>query len=297
MKVTCLSSQESLFETRILKRMAEPTFVPPDRLKETLQSPLFLYGSWHETGFWEGLRWLSSIAYSLPFPCIVCPPFEIGQVAEVLGLQVSLSVKAIDTNVLVSAEDDLTLPPGRSALRVQADFGFVGPAGRPFVITQEDEISVVLIIQPKSTATPLILCGARLFSASGLSDEEDRQALFQALVTWATAQRTPYPSAKPAGRAASDLDPEVLKSLCVLLAGTGVRDAQELIAAANSVLGLALSPGEVDTGLNLLAQNELVKLTDGSISVQIELLEQYVQQMGLWPYVRILRRDFARRER
>jgi hypothetical protein len=293
MKVSCLASQEKLFEARILKRMAEPVFLPLDQLQESLQTPLLLFGNWHESGFWEGLRWLSTVAYRLSFPCILCPPFEPGQIGQLLALQVSLEVKVINTNSLTLQEKGGLQFSPEKRLKVQADFGFTGPAGKPFVTTSTDNVPVVLALQPKNIVTPLVLCGVRLFSASGLSAEVDRQALFEALVTWATAQHGISSSIEPAEVEADDLNPEILKSLVVLLVGTGARTLQEVSNLASSVLGLTLTPLEFDLSLDFLVQNGLVQREGESFTCHPELLEQYAQQLGLWPYVRILRRNFA----
>jgi hypothetical protein len=294
MQVTCLIHQEKLFETRILRRMAKPVFIPHERLPEGLQTPLLLFGQWSEGDFWTGVRWLATLAYRLPYPCILCPPFETGSLDQLLGLAVTLEARAINANALLPQEKDLHASTGVESLQVQADFGFVGPAGRSLVVTAADRTPVVVALQPKSTVTPLLLCGVRLFSASSLSVEADRQALFEALVTWATAQRAAISASEPDEVQADDLDPALFKSLSVLLAGTGVRSSLEVINVAESVLGLTLTPAEVGLGLHALAQNDLIQQEGEAIVVHMEPLEQYIQQQGLWPYVRMLRRDLAR---
>lgn len=297
MQVTCLTSQEKLFETRILRRMAEPVFIPLGQLPEGLQTPLLLFGQWSEGDFWAGVRWLATLAYRLPFPCILCPPFETGPLDQLLGLAVALEAKGINTNALLPQEKDLRASTAVEPLQVQADFGFVGPAGHPLVVTAADRMPVVVALQPKSTATPLLLCGVRLFSASSLSAEADRQALFETLVTWATAKRAATPAIEPDETQADDIDPALLKSLSVLLAGTGLNSSSAVIKAADSILGLTLTPAEVDLGLHILAQNDLIQLEGETFVVDMERLEQYVQQQGLWPYARMLRRNLARQER
>ncbi|GIK36919.1 MAG: hypothetical protein BroJett011_07520 [Chloroflexota bacterium] len=294
MQVTCLTCQEKLFETRILRRMAKPVFIPHEQLPEGLQTPLLLFGKWFEGDFWAGVRWLATLAYRLPYPCILCPPFEAGSLDQLLGLAVALEARAINANALLPQEKDLRASTGVESLQVQADFGFVGPAGRSLVVTAADRTPVVVALQPKSTVTPLLLCGVRLFSASSLSVEADRQALFEALVTWATAQRAASSAIEPNETQADDLDPALFNSLSVLLAGTSVRSSSEVINAAESVLGLTLTPAEVGLGLHALAQNDLIQQEGEAIVVHMEPLEQYIQQQGLWPYVRMLRRDLAR---
>lgn len=297
MQVTCLTSQEKLFETRILKRMAEPVFISQEQLPEKLQSPLLLFGQWFEGDFPAAVRRLCTLAYRLPFPAILCPPFEAGPVDQLLGLAVSLELITINANILLPQEKDLHPVTGTEPLQVQADNGFAGPAGQPLVATASGHTPVVVALQPRSTATPLLLCGVRLFSASSLSVEADRQKLFEALVSWATVHRPAVSPAKPATGETVEPDPALLKSLLVLLAGTDVRSTTQVIEAAESILGLTLSHTEVDTGLRALAENGLIEQQGEACTVQLELLEQYVQQLGLWPYVRMLRRDFARQER
>lgn len=105
MHVNCLFTQEGLFETRLLRQVIEPIFVDAERVEGTLDAPLMLYGQWHSQGFRAGMQWLASIAYKLPHPCIVLPPFESGSLNETLGLTTQLSMRAVNANKLSILHD------------------------------------------------------------------------------------------------------------------------------------------------------------------------------------------------
>jgi hypothetical protein len=295
MKVTCLKSQESLFETRILRRMADPVFLPPAKLMEAQGSPLLLFGKWYEGGFSEGLVWLSSVAYRLKFPCLIFPPFEEIPIGQILGLQVQLEVRTLNQNNLLIQGKEMTLFSGKSNLKVQSDYGFVGPAGKPLVMDIEGKISVVLALEPISTATALVLCGTRVFSSSGLSDDEDRQALFNGLIAWANARQARASQLRDQESKTVELTTEKLQTICVLLAGTRANTPKDIIALADSIFGTNFSFEEIEAGLSYLSQTGLITTKDGTVTIQFEPLEHYIQEAGLWPHVRMLKHDFAKK--
>lgn len=294
MNVTCLSTQESMFETRILKRMGEPIFLHRSSLEKAQESPLILYGKWYEEGFVPGLGWLASIAYKLPYPCLLFPPFERGQVDDSLGLQVGLSIELVNTNSLHVLDEGIFVFLGKRDLRVQTDYRFVGSAGKALVAAH-DNAPVVLALQPSSNATPIILCGPRIFSTSGLSDEEDRIALFEALINWATAWRTRKVPAQVPVTEATFVDRETLGTLSVLLAGTGATSAGELVLLADSIFGAKLTEKQIESCLEYLSASGLVSLNGPSIAVERDALNDFVRSLGLWSYARILRHEFADR--
>lgn len=296
MKVVCLTHQESLFETRRLKRMADPVFLSPAHLMEAQGAPLLLFGNWYETGLSEGLRWLSSVAYRLRLPGIVFPPFQEGPLGQILGLQVGLEAKALNRNRLTLKDEMMALASGRHELKVQADFGFIGPAGKPLVVDSEEGIATVVALQPKTTLTPLLLCGARIFSASGLSNEEDLQALFAGLVAWANGWQAQPIRLRGAEGKDAELSHETLKSLCVLLAGTRTTNPKELISLADAIWGVDLPCEELEAGLKYLSQNGFITIKDDSVLIHSGPLEQYVRELGLWSHVRILKRDFVKED-
>jgi len=284
-----LERQKTSFETRILKRIHEPEFIAPANVNNEISSPLLLYGDWYEGDLANGLRWLSSIAYKLPYPCIILPPFETGSLESILGLKVGLEVISLNTNKVNLESEELFLE--RLALRIQSDYGFRGPAGRSIVATQTKE-SVVTVIQPKSNDTPLVLCGLRILSTSGLSDENDRQEFFSALIDWAKGHtKEPQAARDFPSEPDRDFSPEILKSVMLMLA-VGKADTQaSLTSLANTVLGISICKVDMDASLNKLIELDVIKVKKGVIQTHAEKLDQYLQDAGLWSYVRILRED------
>lgn len=287
MKVFCLNNQETLYETNILRRMIEPEFTASEAIHR-IKSPLLLYGDWFQGDFGKGLRWLASIAYHLPYPSIVLPPYLEGSIDELLGLAVGLDIVALNTNRVELEKEFPILSQGN--LRIQADYGFFGPAGKALVIADND--IVVTLIQPTSNATPIILCGLRILSTSGLSDEIDRQEFFLALLDWAQKHQIYPPESE---EILTDQPPEVssdiLKSLMVLLAVEALTDIDRLTFLVKSSLGLELTQDEVNQGVKELSKIGLLKIEDNKIISNLDEIESLVQQSGLWPYLRMLRQD------
>ena len=76
MRINCLSTQEDLFETRLLSRVSQPVFLAIEAIPSGLDAPLVLYGNWYPQGFRKGLDLLSGFVFHLPKPCILLPPFD-----------------------------------------------------------------------------------------------------------------------------------------------------------------------------------------------------------------------------
>jgi hypothetical protein len=288
MNIYCLNNQESLYETNILRRIIKPDFIAAEDV-HNVNSPLVLYGDWFQGDFLKGIRWLASIAYHLPYPSIVLPPYQEGPIDKLLGLSVGLDIVGLNTN-LVKLKNEFPLM-NRDALRIQADYGFFGSAGKTLVIADDKDI-VVTLIQPNSNATPIILCGLRILSTSGLSDESDRQEFFLALVDWAQKHNPPPPEIEAVlTKHLPEVPSDRLKSLLVLLAVETTTDIDRLTTLMKSSFGQELTHDEVDQGVNEISKIGLVKIEDDKIISNVTEIEKCAQQLGLWPYLRILRHD------
>jgi hypothetical protein len=295
MHINCLSTQEELFETRLLRRVSKLVFLAAEALPGGLDAPLVLYGNWHAQGFWNGLRWLSGLVFRLPYPCILLPPFETGSLGDVLGLTTALSVQTTNTNRLtILPEADALNLAGKVNLQVQTDYAFSGPTGKAWLTDGEATSAAVTLIQPKNTSTPLLLCGVRLLSTSGLSNNEDRLALLEGILTWATnwsmaADRTVEPPSQ-----LPKLDEATWHVVCILTAGLRTSMVNETISMARSLFGTEISSADVQLAHDRLVEYGLAQRTGGNLLLNMVALEAYTQQLGLWAYVRALRRDFER---
>ncbi len=272
-------------------------FLAPDKLYEYQQFPLVLFGDWHEAGFIKGIERLSSIAFKLNFPCIILPPFGKCSLTKMLGLTVKLDIKSLNTNQINANDEEIIFHSGQKKFQVQSDAGFIGPAGKILLQEQESGIPVMVYIQTVNTATPLILCGARILSSSGLSNDNDRKTLFNGIIAWANARKKTSPVLQKNGIKNDQevqVSTEKLHLLCVIIAGTGVVMPKEAAGLASSIFGIDLSLEELSEGLGLLSQKKLISIEQNRISVYGELLDRYVQELGLWPHVRILRKEFKR---
>ncbi len=297
MKVNCLIRQESLFETRILKRLADPIFLTPEKFPEFQQFPLLLFGEWHDGGFVQGIQWLCANVFRLTFPCIILPPFDQCALSEILGLKVAIDIQGLNTNQLDTHDEEIIFHSGQREFQIQADTGFVGPAGQTLLLATASETPVMVSVQPKNTATPLILCGARLLSSSGLSDNADRKALFNGIIAWADAWHKRSAVSKSKGvkdDKKHEISKETLHLLSVIIAGAGIVNPQEITALASSIFGISLTPEDISAGLSNLSQKRVMAMEEGQISICEKSLERYVQDMGLWSHVRILRKEFRR---
>ncbi len=293
MKVNCIEKQASLFEMRFLKRVTEPVFIPADALREHQSAPLVLFGKWHEAGITAGLNWLLDKTHDLKFPCILFPPFTPGSLRKELRLDVNLEVISLEKNELISLDEEISHLAGKDEFRIQADVAFSGPAGTALVVERNEDNPVVLVVQLKSTATPLVLCAANVLSASSLSDTADRFALFKALVIWAMRRESiPHAKNRDAAQIEMEVPIEFVNSIAVLLAGTNARNPEDLARLAQRIFGTSHEPEFVKNALNKLKREGLVDFSESAeCSVRQELLEQHVQNLGLWAHVRILRRD------
>jgi len=297
MHVNCLHTQEGFFETRLLRRVFEPVFVDAAHLELALDAPLVLYGQWQPPGLQSGLRWLADLAYKLPHPCIVLPPFESGPLSESLGLATQLNAQGIDANFLSILPDAAPLNLGdRQTLQIQTDYAFAGQAGKHWLAVGDLPLAALALIQPKNTATPLLLCGARLLSASGLSNDEDRLALLKSIVAWAWGWQ-PIPDPKKKEPITSErLDEAIWHVICIVLAGSFSTSPREIISLTSSLFAVELSAAEMQLAIQKASENNLAEISGDTLKVDMKALETYTQQNGLWAYVRALRKDFERKQ-
>lgn len=291
--VICLEAQSGLFETRLLRRVADPAFIHPSELPGGLTSPLILYGEWHPEGFWQGLRWLSAFAFRLPRPSILMPPFREGNLDPILGLSTQLIVRSANLNQLAISPEGTGFGLGEKDLRIQTDFVFEGPAGR-HLVKAASGTSAVVLLQPKNTSTPLLLCGSRLLSPSALSEDEDRLFLMNALLEWATKWQPAQIEPVEAGKSKEILDESQWNTICTIIAGTGTTDAREIISLAYTILGVDLHEAHVKQAIDRLQSLGMVDTGEEGLMLDMEVLEQYIQAHDLWAYVRGLRKEFGK---
>ena len=291
--VTCLEAQSGLFETRLLRRVADPAFINPSGLPGEFISPLVLYGEWHPEGFWQGLRWLSPFVFRLPRPCILMPPFREGNLDPVLGLSTQLIVRSANLNQLAILPDGRVFGLEKQVLRIQTDFVFEGPAGKHLVKVTSGA-SAVVIVQPKNTSTPLLLCGSRLLSPSALSDDEDRIYLINALLGWATNWQPTKIEPVGAVKSKEILDESQWNTICTIIAGTGTTDAREIISLAYTILGVDLHEAQIQQATDRLQSLGMADTGEEGLRLNMEALEQYIQAHDLWAYVRTLRKEFGK---
>ncbi|QTA78417.1 Uncharacterized protein dnl_06380 [Desulfonema limicola] len=299
MNVNCLKSQETLFETRILNRMATPVFLLPDQLPEYQKFPLILFGQWYSTGFAQGIKWLSSIVFKLKFPCIILPPFDECNLSEILGLKVKLNMQNLNSNQLKTSDEEIGFHTGQKEFQIQSDTGFIGPGGKTMLHETAGEVPVMICLKPKNTATPLILCGVRLLSSSGLSNNKDRNAMFNGIIAWASTRQkaTDDLQNKVIDKDKNyEISGETLNLISVIIAGTGVANSHEITAIASSIFGMEMTHEEISAGLDYLSQNGFIFMQKDQISVCKEAMEKYVQDIGLWSHVRILRKEFSAKQ-
>jgi len=295
MRINCLSLQEELFETRMLRRVSKPIFLAAEDLPHGLDAPLVLYGNWHLKGFGNGLHWLSQLVFSLPFPCILLPPFEIGSIGNTLGLATALSVQTANTNQLAILPEATSLHLGmKSDLHVQTDYVFTGPTGKPWLAAGDTGLGAMTLVQPKNTSTPLLLCGTRLLSASGLSDTEDRLALLDGILTWATNWCKSSELVPDAPAYLHQLDDAKWQVVCILAAGAQTSLVNETIAMARSLFGVAATPIDIQLAHDRMVDYGLALRIGEKIKINPDALDTYTQEHGLWAYVRALRKDFER---
>ena len=295
MRINCLSTQEELFETRLLRRISQPVFLAIEAIPSGLDAPLVLYGNWHPQGFRKGLDWLSGFVFHLPKPCVLLPPFDIGEISHVLGLTTSISVQIVNTNrLLVLPDVDSLHLDDKNELQVQTDYAFSGPTGNAWLTATENKLAVVDMLQPKNTSTPLLLCGARLLSASGLSNNDDRLALLEGILTWATHwSKAADQIIEPPSRSPK-LDEATWHVVCILAAGARTSTVNETISLARSLLGVEISLVDVQIAHERLVEYGLAQRINENLLLNLDALETYTQQIGLWAYVRALRKDFER---
>lgn len=303
MKAFCTTQQETDFETRFVRRLAELVFLPRDELARSATGPVILFGSWWRGDAEESLRWLSSMCWALPFPTILFPPLPPGPLGRCLGNEVSLSVEACDENSLLVVDQQLQALVGRPGLTIQTDASMDGPGGRNLVTTAHGG-GAVCIVQPKNTDMPLILCGAGVLNASGLSTTQDRSDLFAGLLSWCGQKvgdpalplvfARKGPSQAPLQQARED----VLNTVAVLVAAFGETSPVRVVGTAKELLGLELTVEDVEEALALLpisGRGHEGKTDDGQAARSREL-EPFLRQRGLWSHVRILSEDTLRGE-
>ena len=295
MHVNCLTTQEGLFETRLLNRVSQSVFLTANEIPRSLDAPLVLYGNWYSQGFLNGLRWLSEWVFRLPYPCILLPTFDISPIGNILNLTTDLNVQAANTNRLsILSEADCLLIAEKGILQVQTDYVFSGPTGKAWLTAGDTGLAAVTLIQPKNTSTPLLLCGARLLSTSGLSDNEDRLTLLEGILTWASNWHETTDQADETPVHIPQLDDAIWHVVCILAAGNHVSKANEIISLARSLFGIEISLVDIELAQIRLVEYDLAQWKGDDIELNQVALDVYTQRLGLWAYVRGLRKDFER---
>jgi hypothetical protein len=254
---------------------------------------LILYGDWHPEGFWQGLRWLSGFVFRMPYPCILMPPFREGNLGPILGLSTQLVVRTENLNQISITFDCIEFGLEKREMHVQTDFVFEGPAGKHLLKANSDT-SAVVILQPKNTSTPLLLCGSRLLSPSALSDENDRFYLLNALLEWATNWQVGQIEPKEAVKSKDLLDESQWNIICTIIAGTGTTSVREIISLAYTILGISLHEAGVQQAIDKLLTLGMAETTKDGLKLNMVALEQYVRHHDLWAYVRMLRKEFGK---
>lgn len=291
MIVNCFLSQENLFETRILKRLAEINFLSFDDFIEEQAHPLILFGNWFEDDY-SKFNLLLSYAFDLKFPCILFPPFNVENWDKILNLNVSFETKPVDTNYIHVQDPELLDLLSKEVLKIQTDYCFVGAAGKTLVSEIENNQSVISSLQNKNTDTPLIICGIRLFSTSGLSDDEDRKKLLKVLIQW-TSKRYKYIEVKEKTILKDDnyfLNNSGFKNICVLLVVLENTTLSKLDEMTKSIFGLNIENTELNDSIEFLITRRLLEKVENKLIVKEQLVE-LVQDLGLWSYVRILKKN------
>jgi hypothetical protein len=202
---------------------------------------------------------------------------------------------AINTNRISIMPDAEPLQlPGKQTLQIQTDFAFIGQAGKPWLAAGDQSYAALILIQPRNTSTPLLLCGARLLSASGLSDDEDRLTLLESIITWAWSWHPIPDLSKTETNQPPQLDEATWHAVCIVLAGTKTNVPKEIVSLTNSLFGTKISESSLQFALDRLSASGLAQIDGNRLILNLPALEEYTQQLGLWAYVRSLRKDFER---
>jgi len=291
MKARVLDEQADLFEIGVLAQTAEVQGVSIEHLlAEPSGPPVVIVGGLLSVDHLRDMRRLSSVLSRAKTALVVVPPFTDLDVGCYFETPVQLRVHRRSAEATARVIDRPSADVLGDEITVRSDHDFETALGAGVVALDQHGKPVLIRYQATNTSSPVFFSTLQLLTYTALTDEGNRQATLSHLLSWTPATVSePMPPfltsrVEKKAHAASE---SILVPVALLLAAGGLQPAEQLRDRAQALLGTVLSVDEVEGAFEELGNHGL-RAAEGGRGMDATLIEGFINQRGLHPYVREL---------
>ena len=292
MNVHCLEDQQDLFEMSVLSQAAQVMPISADAvIGGRLSFPLIIVGKYLTLERVRQLKELIRATHRGRWPLLLFPPYVQRELEAHLDLPVSLALVRQEPGAVQLVDATLVEMLKRDTVQVRTDDGLHSSLRAGVMARNQDGLPVILRYQPKNTQAPVVVTTLQLLTYSALSDELDRVAVLEALLTYpyAIAERERPIEETPAYQEATTVSSEDLKAVTVALAAAPNQSLGELLDMLTQHLYYPIGDERLSTTLSELSRQGVVKIGEDQVQTDLDVAVRLAHEWGLWAYVRELR--------
>ena len=223
---------------------------------------------------------------------LVTPPFADIDLGRSFETPVQLLVQRRAAESTAHMVDTTAAAIVAEEAKIRSDHFFDTALGAGIIAADVHGKAVLIRYQASNTQGPVFFSALQLLSYTALTDESQRQRLLAHLLSWvpAVASEPMAPMSETGvdrkGRVVAE---STLIPVALLLAAGGEQTEGQLRARAHAHLGANLSADDVGRALEVLRREGLIGFDPARpICVSVEALNGFLEQRGLYPYVREL---------
>lgn len=300
MKARVLQEQSDLFEVGVLSQTAEVSGVSiDDVLASPSGPPIVIVGRLMAAARLPDLRRFALAATRAQTTIVLVPPFndlDLGRYFET-PVEVRAQRRASSESTRIVDQSAIAVLGG--AAKVRSDHYLETALGAGVVAIDDQGRAVLVRFQATNTSGPVFFSALQLLTYTALTDEGQRQAALAYLLSWVPEAQT-RPGAARARAMPTHQDgvsPDAVVPVALLLAAGGAQPSEAIVRRARELLGTDLSVALVNDALAALGAQGLLEGSTGAWTPKPSRLREYLEQLGLHPYLRELQALLAIEER
>jgi hypothetical protein len=300
MKARVLPEQADLFEVGVLLQTAEVAAVSmEDLLSSPAGPPIVVVGRVLAASRLTELRRLAVAAARAQTAILLVPPFndlELGRYFET-PVEVRAQRRASSQSARIVDQSAAAVLGG--AAKVRSDHYFETALGAGVVAVDEQGKPVLIRFHATNTSGPVFFSALQLLSYTALTDEEQRQATLAHLLSWVAEAQTKPMAPRVAALPGQEhvVSANALVPVALLMAAGGAQGGEVLVRRASELLGTDVSLTLVNDALAALGAQGLLQGSPGDWTPTPNRLREYLERLGLHPYLRELQAMLAIEER
>ena len=293
MKARVLQEQADFFEVAVLSLTADVQSVSAEQLLSAPSGPpLVVVGGLLTPERLADMREFSAVLARAGTSVLVAPPFADIDLGRYFETPVQLLVQRRAAESTAHVVDATAAAVVGEEAKIRSDHFFDTALGAGAIAVDVQGKAVLIRYQASNTQGPVFFSALQLLSYTALTDESQRQRLLAHLLAWLPAVASkPIAQMSDTGvdRKGSVVAENTLVPIALLLAAGGAQTEDQLRTRAHAHLGADLSADDVSRALEELSREGLVELDSTRLnSVGTEVLNGFLEQRGLHPYVREL---------